>query len=665
MDAERILIVDDDVNIRKSLSDILRTKGYRIIPASTRETVIDNLSLEPAVALIDLRLGGGSGLDLMQKIKEQSPDTECIVLTGYASQTSAIQAINLGAYSYIEKPYNMEQLLLTIRQALEKRAVRRALVEQERYYRSLLENIHEDILVVDQEYRIVDVNRNRLLTTGHSRAEIVGRPCFETFHSYEIPCFEREEPCPLLEVFETGESRSFRHRHRAMDGKEIWLDILLSPLQDETGEVTHVLEARRDVTEMMQMQENLRQSEQRYRLLAETAQDMIIIHDLAGKTTYVNGALTKALGYDRQALMGTSITRFLPESEIPAMQARSARRHQGNRERMRYETEIVNAQGEHIPVEIISSPMMSKDEIQAILLVARDITERKQTEAELQSHQSRLEDAITERTRELEKRVADVERLNRAMTNLLEDLQASNRRLARTSEQLQSANEELNDFAYVVSHDLKAPLRGITQISNWLNQDYADVLDDEGRNMLRLMVGRAKRMHDLIEGILQYSRVGRIREREKEIDLNALIEDILKSLAPPETVTVEIQSELPVVQGEETPLRQVFQNLISNAIKFLDKPEGWVTIRSKDQGTKWRFSVTDNGPGIAEKYHDKVFQMFQTLVPRDEYESTGVGLALVKKIVKMWGGQVWLESTLGEGSTFYFTFPKAEADQSS
>lgn len=658
MSSESILIVDDDRNIRKTLSDVLRTKGYHPITAQTTEAVLDNLSEEPALALIDIRLEEGSGLDLIQNINERSPDTECIVLTGYASQASAIQAVNLGAYSYIEKPFDMEHLLLTIQRALEKRAARRATIEQERYFRSLLENIQEDILVIDQNYYIVDVNRDELLTTGHSRDEIVGKRCFEVLHQQNIPCADQSERCQLLTVFETGETRSFHHLHKKKDGEEIWVDILLSPLRNEDGEITHVLEAMRDVTDMMEMQANLRQSERRYRLLAETAQDMIIIHDLTGSISYFNEAALQSLGYDRQEILGASVTQFLPQSEIPTLQERRAQREQGNRERFRYETEIIDSDGTHIPIEVVASPIVQEGKIESILLVARDITQRKKTEAELRNYQERLEDAIAERTNELQERVSDVERLNRAMTNLLEDLQASNRRLERTSAQLKAANEELNDFAYVVSHDLKAPLRGIIQLSNWLSDDYADALDAEGQEMLGLMVGRARRMHDLIEGILQYSRVGRIHEREKEIDLNALVRDVLDLLAPSEDITVEIPSNMPTLRGAETRFRQVFQNLLSNAFKFLDKPQGQVTIICEEQDGAWLFGVADNGPGIAEKYYDKVFQMFQTLAPRDEYESTGVGLALVKKIVETWGGRIWLDSTVGEGSTFYFTFPK-------
>jgi len=230
--------------------------------------------------------------------------------------------------------------------------------------------------------------------------------------------------------------------------------------------------------------------------------------------------------------------------------------------------------------------------------------------------------------------------------------------LAAATARLQEVNQELNDFAYVVSHDLKAPLRAVTQLAGWIAADYADALDEEGQEMMGLLIGRAKRMHNLIQGILEYSRIGRVKEREKEVDLNWLVQDTIEMLAPPENIQMTIKSALPTVMGEQTRLEQVFANLLGNAIKFMDKPVGYVIIDCADEGTHWLFSVADNGPGIEEKYYDKVFQMFQTLAPRDELESTGVGLALVKKIVESSGGSIWVESEVGKGSTFYFTFPK-------
>lgn len=229
--------------------------------------------------------------------------------------------------------------------------------------------------------------------------------------------------------------------------------------------------------------------------------------------------------------------------------------------------------------------------------------------------------------------------------------------LAHLVGELKSANEELKNFAYVVSHDLKAPLRAIGSLADWLTVDQADRLDDEGKEHLRLLVSRVRRMDGLIEGILDYSRVGRIKEQAVPVDLDRMVHEVIDSLAPPAHVAVTVQGPLPTIVIEKTRIQQVFQNLLSNAIKYLDKPEGRIEVRCTPQRDAWQFSVADNGPGIEPRHHERVFQLFQTLAPRDRVESTGVGLALVKKIVEMYGGHVWIESTPGAGSTFHFTLP--------
>jgi len=149
------------------------------------------------------------------------------------------------------------------------------------------------------------------------------------------------------------------------------------------------------------------------------------------------------------------------------------------------------------------------------------------------------------------------------------------------------------------------------------------------------------------------------------VDLNRLVEEVIDLLAPPANITVSVENPLPTVMAEPTRIQQVFQNLLSNAIKYMDKPEGKIRIACGAEGTQWKFSVTDNGPGIEPRHFEKIFQLFQTLAPRDRVESTGVGLALVKKIVEMYGGRVWIESKSGEGSTFFFTLPNTAATASS
>jgi two-component system, LuxR family, sensor kinase FixL len=164
-------------------------------------------------------------------------------------------------------------------------------------------------------------------------------------------------------------------------------------------------------------------------------------------------------------------------------------------------------------------------------------------------------------------------------------------------------------------------------------------------------------MSALIDGILQYSRVGRVKEALADVDLNRLIPEVIDLLTPPAHITVTVDKSLPVIKTEPTRIAQVFQNLISNAVKYMDKGEGKIHIGVVAEGKFWKFSVADNGPGIEQRHFDRIFQLFQTLAPRDRVESTGVGLTLVRKIVEMYGGRVWLESTPGAGSTFYFTLP--------
>ena len=194
-----ILIVDDDASLRRTLSDVLRIKGYTPLSFDTGRAALDGIQERaPVVALIDLKLGDMPGLKVMEAIKKRSPATECIVLTGYASQASAIEAINLGAYGYLQKPYDIEQLMLTIRRAIEKRQAEEALVEKECYSRSLLYTIHEDILVIDADYRIADVNETFLLTTGLRREDVIGQPCFAVSHGYDAPCDQHGQTCTLL-----------------------------------------------------------------------------------------------------------------------------------------------------------------------------------------------------------------------------------------------------------------------------------------------------------------------------------------------------------------------------------------------------------------------------------------------------------------------------------
>jgi len=230
--------------------------------------------------------------------------------------------------------------------------------------------------------------------------------------------------------------------------------------------------------------------------------------------------------------------------------------------------------------------------------------------------------------------------------------------LKEYSQSLEKINKELDQFAYIVSHDLKAPLRAINNLSVWIEEDLAEKMEADTQKNFNLLRSRIGRMEGLINGILEYSRAGRMKAQLNEIDLNDFLAEIVSNLAPSEKFKVRIQENLPTILAEKIAIDQVFSNFISNAIKYNTNENPTIDVNYTDEGDNYKFCVADNGPGIDKQFHEKVFQIFQTLQARDTVESTGVGLAIVKKIVEEKGGNAWVESEEGKGSKFFFTLAK-------
>ena len=241
-----------------------------------------------------------------------------------------------------------------------------------------------------------------------------------------------------------------------------------------------------------------------------------------------------------------------------------------------------------------------------------------------------------------------------------EALERANKNLAETVRELRRSNKELQDFAYITAHDLKAPLRAIGTLTDWISSDYGEKFDEPGKQQLHLLKGRVTRMSQLIDSILRYSEIGRVARQFERVDLDVLMAEVITQIAPPDDIEIIIQDQMPTLFCERVRLFQIFQNLIGNAVKYMDKPAGRITVTCSEETGFWKFGVADNGPGIEEKYFEKVFKIFQTLIRRDEFESTGMGLAIVKKIVELYGGTTWVESKVGQGSTFFFTLPKQQ-----
>ena len=261
----------------------------------------------------------------------------------------------------------------------------------------------------------------------------------------------------------------------------------------------------------------------------------------------------------------------------------------------------------------------------------RDITDRKTTEEELRKYREHLEELVKQRTAELEK-----------MTN-----------------ELRRSNAELQQFAYVASHDLQEPLHVIKGFLNLFEKRYKDKLDEKGREFIGFTIDGAKRMQNLIRDLLEYSRVGHKGKEFKPTECSVILERVLFNLkmAIEERGAQVTYDNLPTIMADATQFTSLFQNLIGNAIKFQGAEAPRVHISAERKGDEWLFSVSDNGIGIDPKFIDKIFVVFHRLHTRNEYPGTGIGLALCKKIVEHHGGHIWVESELLKGSTFYFTLP--------
>lgn len=483
----------------------------------------------------------------------------------------------------------------------------------ERSLQWLLASATEAMLIIDKDGHLILVNPALETLFGYAPGELQGQTLEilipERYRQGHVGLrgsfFDKPHPRAMGAGFELFACRK--------DGSEFPVEVSLSPLPDNDMQPM-VMATIHDISARKQAEHALQESEARMRAIFETVVDAIITIDEKGIIERLNPAAERMFGYAEADVHGRNVSMLMPNPHRDAHDGYLHHYMTTGEKRIIGKGREVQGQrrdGSIFPMDLAVTEMWLGGRRMFTGLV-RDITERKAAEEKAQQ--------------------------------LLQELT--------------SANEELTNFAYVVSHDLKAPLRGIGSLADWLAHDYADKFNDEGKEHMRLLINRVHRMGALIDGILQYSRVGRIKEAVVPVKLDQLVAEVVDLLAPPAHIKVSVMPGMPVVTGEPTRIQQLFHNLVSNAVKYMDKPQGEIEVGWSDDGSQWRFHVRDNGPGIAERHFERIFQLFQTLAPRDRVESTGVGLALVKKIVEMYQGRVWLESELGQGTTFYFTLPK-------
>ena len=363
----------------------------------------------------------------------------------------------------------------------------------------------------------------------------------------------------------------------------------------------------------------LKKSEARFRHIIEQSNDAMYVLKNE-RFVFINPKFEQYFGYGQAETIAPEFNfiHLVAPADRDFILERAAGRERGEAIPSRYTFWGQSKSGQQYCFEVGVSTI-EWDGAPAVLGALRDVTERKIAEAKLQKQQEEL----AEYARELER-----------------------------------SNRELDQFAYVTSHDLKAPLRAISNLSLWMEEDLRDKMTDETRQHMALLRGRVERMEGLINGILEFSRIGRVRQASETVDVRTLLGEVIDLLDPPPGFAIHLPQALPVLECEKIRLHQVFFNLIGNALKHHHRTEGAIEIGVEEWGDYYQFTVSDDGPGIAREYHEKVFEIFQTLVARDKMESTGIGLTLVKKIVEDQGGNILLESEEGRGARFRFLWPK-------
>jgi len=585
-----------------SRDELIGQKVRNIIPQGFAERLIADGTRSAAEALAQQI---GTGIELVGRRKDGSEFPLEIMLSPLESAegilvTAAIRDIS------VRKSAEKHLVGMEERRRLGENALR----ESEERYRLLLDGVQNyAIFMMDTRGQILSWNAGAERIKGYSADQIIGRnfSCF--FPPAEI---ERGRPEEILSMT----AASGRHEEQGMrvrkDGSRFLANVVFTALRDAAGNLRGFSEFSHDLSES-------KESEARYRGLLEAAPDAMVVVNQAGEIVLLNLQAETQFGYRRDELLGQKVKNIIPEGfaeRIIADGTRSAAEALAQQIGAGIELVGRRKDGSEFPIEIMLSPLESAEGT-LVTAAIRDITERKE----------------------------------------------SDEHLAKTVEELKRSNDDLQQFAYVSSHDLQEPLRMVSSYTQLLAKRYKGRLDSDADEFITFAVDGCKRMQGLIQDLLAYSRAGTNERKLREVPSENALQKALINLraAIKQSGAVVTHDALPAVTTDETQLTQVFQNLVGNAIKYRRAEEPRVHVSAaRNDCNEWTFSVRDNGLGIDSQYFERIFVLFQRLHGRDEFEGTGIGLAVCKRIVERMGGKIWVESQPEKGSTFYFALPDIE-----
>lgn len=511
-----------------------------------------------------------------------------------------------------------------------RRAAEERLSRSYAYTRSLVEASLDPLVTIGPDGKITDVNAATEAVTGYPRGTLIGKEFLSFFTNPDRARAGYEQ------VFREGMVRDYALEIRHRDGRVTPVLYNASVYRDEAGKVIGVFAAARDVTELKRAQEALYRIGQRDRAILDSIGEGLYGLDLEGRVTFVNPAAAAQLGLDPEQIVGTPShatfhSRRRDGSPYPA---EACPIHSACREgRVLHRTDETywRKDGSPLPVDLVATPIRLEGETIGSVVAFRDVTERRRAEEEIRRLNTDLEHRVAERT-----------------------------------SQLQTAFQELETFSYSISHDLRTPLRAIDGFSRILTEQHRDQLDDEGKRLLGIVRESTQRMGRLIDDILAFSRTGRGEITAAEIDMTALARTVFEELlaaAPGRELRLDM-TPLPPARGDPLLVRQVLTNLLGNAVKFTRaRSPALITVRGAVEGAESVYTVADDGVGFDMRHVGKLFGVFHRLHGSDEFEGTGIGLAIVKRIVARHGGRVWAEGKVGQGAAFHFTLPRPEVSR--
>ncbi|MGF7118474.1 PAS domain S-box protein [Methanobacterium oryzae] len=492
--------------------------------------------------------------------------------------------------------------------------------------RRILGNIAESYVEFDNEWRFVDVNSKTEDIIGVKKDELIGKVVWDAFPqsigSKQYKEYHRAKKENIPVRFET----------KSLLNNE-WLELTAYPHPEGLTVYAHnITKRKKDEEKLKQAHEylelkvqertnelekaysSLKESEEKFRLIFDKAEDSIVLNEIMengmpGKIIEANETTFKRLGYTKEELLNMSPQEIvIPEKLVEMQKIAGIIEKEGH---AIYETIDISKDGLRTPVEVNSHIFEFKGKKTA-LIIARDITRRKEMEEQ-------LKESITE---------------------------------------LERSNKELQSFAYITSHDLQEPLRTIGNYAGLLKHRYEGKLDEDADEFLEFMTSGAARMKDMVQGLLDYSRVGthcKFTEFNSEKALKCALTNLQSAIK--ESHAKVTHKSLPLITANESQITRLFQNLIGNALKFRKEEAPKIHISCRKENNEYVFSVSDNGIGLEEQYSDRIFEVFKRLHAIGEYQGAGIGLAIAKRIIDCHNGRIWVKSKLGEGSTFYFTIP--------